>query len=268
MPEKYVHVDGIATFVRHVGRTTLPERPPDLSQGETVLCLHGASGNSGLFVDLLERLGKAHSPLACDFPGHARSGSLDALGSIAALSRHVRGLLDALEVASCVLLGGYMGGMVALETALEAPGRVRALVLIGTGARLAVSAESIEKLRRVAEGKARRDFDRSVYPASTPPELLRRAFMEEIKTDPRVVHQNALAVRDFDRERELARVACPTLVVVGEEDRETRAASDTLAARIPRARQVVIPKCAQRLALVAPEALAEAVLGFLAELPR
>ena len=72
MPEKYVHVDGIATFVRHVGATTLPEKPPVLSRGETVVCLHCAKWNSALFVDLLERLGQAHSPLAYARPGHAR----------------------------------------------------------------------------------------------------------------------------------------------------------------------------------------------------
>jgi pimeloyl-ACP methyl ester carboxylesterase len=81
VPEKYVQVEGIATFVRHVGPTTLPEKPPDLSRGETVVCMHGAGGNSGLFTDVLERLGKTHSPIAFDFPGHARSESDRAHGA-------------------------------------------------------------------------------------------------------------------------------------------------------------------------------------------
>ncbi|HKC51094.1 MAG TPA: alpha/beta hydrolase [Myxococcota bacterium] len=268
MPEKYVQVDGIATFVRHVGPTTLPEAPPDLSRGETVVCMHGAGGNSGLFTDVLERLGKAHSPLAFDFPGHARSGSLDNLGSISRIGAHARALLGKLGVQRCVLLGGSMGGMVALETALAAPRLVRALVLVASGARLAVSDEVLEKQRLITEGKARREFNRADYPASATPEMLRRGFMEDLKTDPRVAYQNMLAVRAFDRESDLARVACPTLVVVGEEDTETRASSELLATRIPGARKVVIPECGHRVALVAPEALAEAVLEFLASLPR
>jgi pimeloyl-ACP methyl ester carboxylesterase len=268
VPEKYVHVGGIATFLRHVGPTTLPERPPDLSRGHTVLCLHGASGNSALFGDVLERLAKAHSPLAFDFPGHARSGSLDALGSIAALSAHVRGVCAALGVERTALLGGSLGGMVALETALAAPGLVSALVLVASGAKVPVDPQSLEQLRLVTEGKARREFDRSAYTAATPPDVLRRAFMEELKVDPRVVYQNALAVRDFDREADLGRVSCPTLVVVGDEDAKGRPASDLLASRIPGARLAVIPKCAQRVALVAPDALAEVVLDFLAGVTR
>jgi 3-oxoadipate enol-lactonase len=268
VPEKYVQVDGIATLVRHVGPTTLPERPPDLSRGETVVCLHGAGGNSALFADVLERLGKEHSPLAFDFPGHARSGSLDSLGSIARIAAHTRALLGKLGIERCVLLGGSMGGMVALEAALAAPDLVRALVLVATGARVAVSDEALERQRLVTEGKARREFSRADYPASATPEIMRRGFIEDLKTDPRVVYQNALAVREFDREKDLGRVSCPTLVVVGEEDRETRASSELLASRIRGARMVVIPKCGHRVALVAPDALASAVLEFLAGLPR
>jgi 3-oxoadipate enol-lactonase len=268
VPEKYVQVDGIATFVRHVGPTTLPEKPPDLSRGETVVCLHGAGGNSGLFADVLERLGKTHSPLAFDFPGHARSGSLDSLGSIARISAHTQALLGKLGIERCVLLGGSMGGMVALETALAAPGLVRALVLVATGARLPVSDEILEKQRLITEGKARREFNRADYPASATPEMMRRGFMEDLKTDPRVGYQNMLAVREFDRVKDLGRVTCPALVVVGEEDEETRASSDLLASKIRGARKLVIPKCGHRVALVASEALSNAVLEFLAELPR
>ena len=268
MPEKYVHVDGIATFVRHVGATTLPEKAPDLSRGETVVCLHCAHGNSALYGELLERLGADHSPLALDLPGHARSGSLDGLGSIARMSAHLRALLAKLGVRRAVLLGESMGGMVALETALAAPERVRALVLIGTGARVPVGDAQIEKLRLITEGKARRDFDRSMYGASATPDHMRRGFMEDLKTDPRVVHQNALAVRHFDREKDLARVACPTLVVVGEESTHLEAAADVLAERIPGARRAVIPKCGGRVPLIQPDALAGEVSAFLAELPR
>ena len=268
MPEKYVHVDGIATFVRHVGATTLPEKPPDLSRGETVVCLHCATGNSALFTELLERLGTAHSPLAFDRPGHARSGSLDAPDSVAGGAAHTQALLGALGVRQCVLLGESLGGMVALEAALAAPELVRGLVLISTRVRGELPDAQLEQLRLVTEGKARREFDRALYSASTAPDLMRRGFMEDLKTDPRVVHQNALALRGFDRERDLGRVRCPVLVVVGADDAESRAAAEGLASGLANARIVEIPKCARRVSLGGAGPLAEAVLGFLAELPR
>jgi len=263
-----VQVDGIATFVRHVGPTTLPEKPPDLSRGQTVVCLHGQAANSGFFADTLVSLAAAHSPLAFDFPGHARSGRLDPLGSIAALSRHTLGVLAALGIERCVLLGGAMGGMVALETALESPNEVRALVLVTSAPHAVVPDALVERWRGISEGKLRREFERAGYASSATPEVMRRSFMEELKTDPRVVHQNWLTVRAFDRRGDLARVRCPTLVVIGDDDAQNRPGSDALVAGIPGARLAVIPKCGTRVPLEQPEAFGEALLAFLAGLPR
>jgi pimeloyl-ACP methyl ester carboxylesterase len=270
VPEKYVQVDGIATFVRHVGPTTLPEAPPDLARGEAVVCLHCAEGNSAIFTDLLERVGAAHSPLAFDRPGHARSGQLDALASVARMSQFTLALCDKLGIERGVWLGTSLGGAIALETALAAPQRTRALVIIGSGARISVPDPQLEQVRRITEGKGRREFGRTAYSPAASPDVMRRGFMEDLKTDPRAVYENLRAARDFDRERDLERVKCPTLVVVGEDDAVPggQAQAEQLAARIPGARKVVIQKCGHRATLEQPEALANAVLGFLAELPR
>ena len=81
MPEKYVQVDGLATFVRHVGPTTLPERPPELSRGETLVCLHGAGGEQRASRASSSALGRRTARSRSTCPGHARSGGLDASGS-------------------------------------------------------------------------------------------------------------------------------------------------------------------------------------------
>ena len=47
MPEKYAYVDGVATFVQHVGPTTLPGRPPDLSRGETISSVGAVVSGTG-----------------------------------------------------------------------------------------------------------------------------------------------------------------------------------------------------------------------------
>ena len=267
-PQKYVHVDGVATFVHHVGPTTLPERPPVLARGETIVCLHGAGGNGAVFSDLLARLEPTHSPLAFDRPGHARSGGLDPLPTVARMAEFTRSLCARLEIARAVLLGSSLGGCIALETALLAPALVSALVLVGTGARVEVADAQLEKLRLITEGKARREFSRAEYSAHASPDVMRRGFMEDLKTDPRVVYANALALRDWSREADLARIGCPTLVVVGEDDQEMRAQADVLARRIPAAKQVVVPKCGHGVAREQPEALAGAVIEFLAGLAR
>jgi len=268
VPQKYAHVDGVATYVEHVGPTTLPGRPPELARGETIVCLHGTGGNCGKFSELLKLLEPAHSPLAFDRPGHARSGGLDALPSVAAQSEFTRGLLDAFGIRRAVLLGASAGGCVALETALAAPQRVRALVLVGSGARVEVPDDHLEKLRRITEGKAQRGFDRSAFSPAATPEVMRKSFMEDLKTDPRTVYGNAIALRDWSRVPDLGRISCPTLIVVGEHDTETLPYADVLAQGIRGAKKLVIEKCGHSVACEQPKALADAVFAFLAELPR
>jgi len=268
VPEKYAYVDGVATFVQHVGRTTLPGTPPDLSRGETIVCLHGVGGNCGKFDELIKRLEPAHSPLAFDRPGHARSGGLDALPTIERQSEFTRALLGGFGIRRAVLLGASCGGCIALETAIAAPELVKALVLVASGARCEVPDAYLERLRRITEGKAQRAFDRGAFSPAATPEAMRKSFMEDLKTDPRTVYGNALALRAWSREADLARVTCPTLVVVGADDAETLPWADVLVNGIRGARKVVIEKCGHSVACEQPGALGDAVLAFLAELPR
>jgi pimeloyl-ACP methyl ester carboxylesterase len=264
VPHKYATVEGVATFVHHAGRTTLPEVVPDLSRGETVVCLHGSGGNGGVFAELLAELAEAHSPLALDLPGHGRSGGLDSLGSIERMADFVGAFLDKWGITGPVLLGHSMGGAVALRLARARPAAVRGLVLCGSAARFGGAA--IPVITRVVEGKERRPFFREAYGPKAPPEVLRRGFLEDLKTDPRVLLGDLLACRAFEAEDELAAVGAPTLVLVGDAD-DLRAQSDLLAARIPGARLEVVADAGHMLPLEQPARLAEAVERFLRELP-
>ncbi len=265
MPNKYFPINGVATFVWHTGSTTLPEVRPDLDRGEVVVCLHGNGANAGIFAPLLERLAGDHSPLAFDQPGHGRSAGLDSLGSIDEMVDFTRAFCSALEIERPVLLGHSMGGAVALRYALEYPDALRALVLCSSGARFGMPPERLEQLRRISQGKERREFRRDLFSPASGPEILRAGFTELMKTDPRAAYGDALAVRDWNAEDELADLAVPVLAVVGEDDfQNLRDQAELVAARAPRGRAVVVPKAAHLLPMEQPDALAEAVGDFLA----
>ena len=265
MPEKYVRVDGIATFLRHTGATTLPETPPDVSRGEVVLCLHDATLTSGSFEGLLEPLAREHSPLAFDLPGHGRSGGIDSLGSVERLASHARGLAAKLGLRPVVLLGHGLGAAVALEWAQADPPSVRALVLCGAGLDFAPDPALVERVRRVAEGKERRFFRRECYAPDAERELLGRAFGEETRTDPRVVLGNLQALAAWNAEPGLAAARVPTLVVTGErEDDAARRDAHALAERLG-AREASVAGAGRTAPLERPDGLADAVARFLGE---
>jgi pimeloyl-ACP methyl ester carboxylesterase len=266
VPHKYASVEGLSTYVHHVGRTTLPEVVPDLSRGEIVVCIHASGGSGAHFDGVLEALASEHSPLALDLPGHGRSGGIDSLGSIARMADFVAAFLDKWGIARAVWLGHSMGGAVALEAALRRPERVRALALCASGARFTGAA--IPAIARVVEGKDRRPFFREAYSPKASPEVLRRGFLEDLKTDPRVLLGDLEACRAFDAEAELSRIAAPALVVVGEdEDPEMRERSRALAHGLPGATLCTVQDAGHMLPLEQPGALAGAVSEFLRTLP-
>ncbi len=267
MPEKYFTIEGVATHVYHTGATTLPDQVPDMSTGETLLCLHHSGGNGANFQQLMGKLEGQHSPLAFDFPGHNRSGSLDSLGSVERMASFAGALIDRLGLGPAVLLGHSMGGSVALEVALTRPAAVRALVLCASAAIYPESAEMLERYRLITEGKAKRHFDPTAYSPSTAKEVIGAGFADSFKTDPRAVYPNLLALRAWQADSRLGDVAVPTLVVVGaDEDPYMAEQSDRMASQIPGASRVVIEGAAHMIPLEQPGPLADAVNAFLAGL--
>jgi pimeloyl-ACP methyl ester carboxylesterase len=260
LPHKYFQIDGVATYVHHTGATTLPGRPPAIAQGEAVVCLHGAGGNGQLFAGLMTGLEASHSVIAFDQPGHGRSGSLDSLADIGRMADFTGKLLDALELDSAVLVGHDMGAAVAIRCALDRPASVRALVLCSAGDRFDVSVETLELARRVRDGKERRPFDASVFSKKTSPDVMKQAFMEGMKTDPRATYGDLVACSQWADADRLGEIGAATTVIHGDDDHEwlkTRAAA--LATAIPGAVLDTIPDAGHSLLLEAPVPLAQKI---------
>lgn len=264
MPSKYVDVSGTATFLRHTGPTTLPESPPDLSRGEIVLCLHHAGGNSRNFDGFGGEMSAAHSPLAFDLPGHDRSGSQVSLGSISAMADFAASLLKTLAAdRPAVVVGHGMGGNVALQMALEHREVVRSIVIANGSARYACGDELIERARLVSVGRARREFEMKAFAEGCDPKIIRSGFMDTLKTDPRVIYPNLMALRDWDGAERIGEIDVPVLVCVGETDLPAkRAEADRMANAIPGARLEVIEKAAHMLPMEQAAELAKSVSSF------
>ena len=268
MPAIYLPNQGVATYLRHVGPTTLPEDPPDLSRGEVVLCIHHTGGNSRNFDSLLAALIEDHSPLSFDLPGHDRSGSQLSLGSIEAMAGFAASLLDTLSVnRPVVVLGHGMGASVALQLALDHPARVRALVLAGGGGGYGCGQELIDRAELVSQGKLRREFDMKAYAKGVPPEIMRAGFMDTLKTDPRVIYSNLIAQRDWRGAGRSKEVAAPTLVCAGEYEPEAVGKEiDQLVAGLESVKREVLAGAGHMAPMEKAAEFAEIVGRFLGEL--
>ena len=106
-----------------------------LAQGEegpTVLMIHGFGGDLNAWMFNQPALAEGRRVIAVDLPGHGGSTKQVGDGGIAYLARIVAGLIDALGLEHVHLVGHSLGGAVALEVALDHPGKVASLTLIAT----------------------------------------------------------------------------------------------------------------------------------------
>ena len=218
MPTKHVTVDDTAVHYFHTGRTTLPDVVPDLSRGEVLVCVHGAGSNGNTWHRQLAAFAGVHSPLALDFPGHGRSGGTESLKSIEAYRDCLGAFMDALHIRPCVLIGRSMGGAIAMAYALAQPRRVRAMVLVATAAHFELPQAMLDTWKNVMLGRAPQPFTTEAFSPKTDFAVMREAWMEQVKTDPRVRYFDLVACNHFDITARLGELTIPTLIVAGRDD--------------------------------------------------
>lgn len=101
-----------------------PDAPP-------LVLIHGLGATWRVWQPVLDALADRFRVIAIDLPGFGRSPELpDRSFEFAAVSARITGLLDALSIEQCVLIGHSLGGGVAAWCAAEYPDRVRRLVLV------------------------------------------------------------------------------------------------------------------------------------------
>jgi pimeloyl-ACP methyl ester carboxylesterase len=222
----------------------------------------------------LRELRARYRVTAVDNRGSGWSRFADTPFTIADLAGDVVAVMDAAEVEHATVVGVSMGGMIAQEAALRAPERVTGLVLAAT--RAPAPEFTQRPALRVAAAFLRpplgesldRYFARQWSLAAAPgfadrhPELiaeLTRRSVERPTPRAMLVHQ-LRAMAGWSRAGRLARVAVPTVVVHGAEDRLAPVRNGRrLAELIPGARYLELPGVGHLVAHEAPEQLTEAI---------
>jgi pimeloyl-ACP methyl ester carboxylesterase len=253
----------IPPVVNAAGMSLVQSWPPDAA-GPPLVLVHGAGGTHRHWPDELRAL-PGRRVIALDLPGHGGSPG-PSLRSVPEYARRVLAALDALAVPSAAVAGHSMGGAIAMTLALEAPARVTALVLVGTGARLRVAPAVLQMtadpaaLAAGAKGMCDYAFGSLGSPA------VRAEFTAGmLATAPGVAHGDFSACDLFDVMARLGELRAPALVVCGAGDRLTPPKySEFLRERIPGARLELVAGAGHMVQLEAPARVAELVGTFLA----
>jgi pimeloyl-ACP methyl ester carboxylesterase len=171
------------------------------------------------------------------------------------------------------LAGLSMGGYIAFEILRQAPDRVAKLALLDTGAGAEVPERTAQRkpLIQLAEQGRFADITDNQFPllvyrkrhGDAALKATVRAMNEETGPEAYCRQQQAIIGRPNSRPG-LAAIACPTLVLVGDDDQLTPPAlAHEMAAGIPGARLVVVPACGHLSTLERPQAVNEALLDWM-----
>lgn len=105
--------------------------------GVPLLLLHGYTDSCRSYDRLMDCLPKVDRAVALSLRGHGDSDKPDSGYDLATLAADCAEAMDRLGIGAAIVVGHSMGSQVALRLALDHPGRVRGLVLLGGFATLA-----------------------------------------------------------------------------------------------------------------------------------
>jgi pimeloyl-ACP methyl ester carboxylesterase len=247
------------------GRIHVVER----GQGPPLVLLHGIMLSSALWVHQLRDLAPHHRVIAIDLRGHGQSLPGSTGSGIPILAADVRTVLETLGVEHAVLVGHSMGGMVALQLAVDLPvaerrRRLAGIVLTSTTAGPFATLPGWTGVVRTtgpvtaralllgerwgAKALPSRDLrwwlTRLGFGADAPAAQVR--FVEALHrgTPARTLADLIGSVATFDLSSDLGSLDLPVLVVVGSHDKLTAPRlARRMAAALPEAQLVELPRC-------------------------
>jgi pimeloyl-ACP methyl ester carboxylesterase len=102
-------------------------------EGPAVVLVHGLTGSSTTWREVMPVLARDHTVIAPDLLGHGESAKPRGDYSLGAYASGVRDLLIALGVERATVVGHSLGGGVAMQLAYQFPQRCERLVLVASG---------------------------------------------------------------------------------------------------------------------------------------
>jgi len=262
----------------------------ELGEGPAIVFVHGLSGSWSNWLEQMPVFGESHRVIAMDLPGFGCSPMPREPITISGYARTLDGLLETLGVSAATLVGNSMGGFVSAELAIAYPQRVERLVVVSPAGVSTYRHRDVERiepyLRRVApilatytgwtaarsDWVARRPGLRNLtlglvarhpsrLPAPLASELMRGAgkpgFMQALRAN-----------IDYPLRERLPEIACPTLIVWGEDDKVIPVSDASVFEElIPNSHKVIFKDTGHMTMVERPGQFNELLADFVAEQP-
>lgn len=250
----------------------------DEGSGPALVLLHGLGGSSADWAASAPAFRSRFRVIAPDTRGGFLSRDLDhpqGPFTLAQLAGDVLALLCQLGALPAHLVGWSMGGMVALQAAVDAPDCVRSLTVINSGPdwrpktplqRMALGLRGLVTTF-VGPGPMATVLAPKLFPSASQAEL-RQGYIERMRRNDKAAYAALLAaIVGWSVADRLPTLTMPVLVVASDGDYTSVASKQLWVQQLQAARLVVVPGTRHALPLEAPERLCAILDDFLVGLP-
>jgi pimeloyl-ACP methyl ester carboxylesterase len=241
--------------------------------GDAVLLVHGLGGSSNVWTPLLPALAR-HRAIRPDLPGSARSARVEGPLSIERFVDAMQRVCGAVAAERVHVVAHSLGTIVAFHLAVAAPGLVRSLALFGP---LLAPADAIRAGIRARGEKARtegeagmQEIANALVQAATSSETKARRpvaatlVRELLMRQPPDGYARTCEALAEARSADVSKLACPVLLVTGDEDAVAPASSvRQIAERIPGCRLEILRGCGHWTTIEKPDECTDLLRRFL-----
>ena len=240
--------------------------------GPWVTLSHSLACNLHMWDEQMDALTKKYKVLRYDTRGHGKSDAPAGAYTLDELADDVHGLLTHLGIKQTHWVGLSLGGMIGQTFALKYPGVFRSVVLADTTSCYPAAGAPLwaDRIKAVAAGGMQAVADATLARWLTEPYRKSHAQVVDriggyIRATPVAGFSGCChAIPKINLTHRLKEIACPALVIVGEQDPGTPVAmAREIHAALPGSELVIIPSAAHLSNIEQPQAFNAALLGFL-----
>ena len=238
---------------------------------QTVFLLHAAMGDSQRAYRWIPALARHFRVVRPDMRGHGRSRV--PAGSALALDRLVDDVVELADHLGCAkfhVAGASVGGIIALQLALDHPARVATLACFATppGLKRHTQINHDEWISRIRKSGLREFLAETIherFPPGTDAGFVRWFLDSASKTDVGVLFKVIPMMREIDLTTRLHEIAQPTLAVIPDADPHIARSQYAALCAIPQCEFIVYDGYQHNIVDAVPERCADELRRFLSK---
>jgi pimeloyl-ACP methyl ester carboxylesterase len=228
---------------------------------KTLLFLHGWRSNKEVWDSVIKNLEpQGFSILAIDLPGFGLSQAPISAFNVLDYANIVAAFIVKLKLDNVVLVGHSFGGRVAIKVASKYSGLVANLVLVDSAG---FATDDLKKNIFAVAAKIVKPLFKPKFMQPVRTKIYQRIGAEDYVATPNL-QKTFVEVSGEDLSRDMQTVTCPTLVIFGDEDKDTPLEfGQKMNSLIPNSKLIIIPSASHFSFLDQPEIFVKSLCNFI-----